>query len=185
MRSPARVPAALAGGAFACVLASAADARADVSSWFFTGFGPSTVAQPGRSTDVRSSLQIDAGIGSSPAASFAMGGVLRMHAHFGGGVDFGAFWRTATGGYVRGNWGAALDLGGYLRAWTDGSPGAAATLSLGAPLGITLNLDAMRGRDEVTTLAAVIGIDFARFTVYRTTGLDWFPNVFPSPSRER
>lgn len=160
-------------------------ARADVSSWLFTGFGPSSVGQPGAGTDVRSSLQVDAGLGSSPAAPFAMGGVLRMHMHFGGGADFGAFLRTASGGYVRGDWGAALDLGGYVRTWTDGSPGAAATLSLGAPLGITLNLDAARGRDEVTTLAAVIGIDFARFTVYRSTGLTWLPNPFPSGSRER
>jgi hypothetical protein len=165
----------------------ASHARADVSSWVFTGFGPSTIAQPGRSTDVFGSLQIDAGLGSSPAASFAMGGIVRMQVHFGSSTDFGAFWRTASGGYVRGNWGAALDLGGYLRAGTnaEGSPGAAATISLGAPLGITLNLDAARGKDEVTTLAAVVGIDFARFTIYRSTGLDWFPNVFASPSRER
>lgn len=156
-------------------------ARADVSSWLFTGFGPSSVAQPGKGTDVRSSLQVDAGLGSSPAGTFALGGVARMHLHFGGGADFGAFLRSATGGYVRGNWGAAVDLGGYVRSWTDGSPGAAATLSLGAPLGFTLNLDAARGRDEVTTLAAVIGIDFARFTIYRSTGLTWFPNAFPSP----
>jgi hypothetical protein len=122
-------------------------------------------------------------MGSSPAGAISVGGIGRLHAHFGGGLDFGLFLRTATGGYVRGNWGGAIDLGTYVRPWGGGvgSPGAAATLSLGAPYGITLNLDAARGRDEVTTLAAVIGIDFARFTIYRSTGLGWFPNPYPSP----
>jgi hypothetical protein len=163
----------------------ASRARADVSSWFFTGAGPVAVAQPGQSTEWLSSLQVDAGIGSSPAASFATGGLLRMHVHFGGAADFGAFWRTATGGYVRGDWGAALDLGGYLRAGGDKAPGLAGTLSLGMPLGITLNLNAGRSVDETNTFAAVLGLDFARFTIYRSTGLDWFPNQFPSPSKER
>jgi hypothetical protein len=171
------VPAlALAGS----LVLSTSPARADVSSWLFAGFGPSSIIRKG-TTDVRGSLQLDAGVGSSPAGAFAMGGLVRAHVHFGGGADFGLFWRTATGGYVRGNWGAALDLGGYVRTWTEGSPGAAGTISLGAPLGIVLNLDAGRGRDDVTTLAAVIGFDFARFTIYRETGTNWFPNPFPSP----
>ena len=66
------------------------------------------------------------------------------------------------------------------------APGFAGTLSLGAPWGITLNLDFQEGSNAVRTYAAVLGLDLARFTIYRSTGLDWWANPYPSPpKRER
>ena len=96
----------------------------------------------------------------------------------------GLFLRTASGGYVRGGWGAALDLG-TLQRWRDPfAPGYAGTLSIGAPWGITLNLDAARDQQDTNRFSAVLGIDFARLTVYRSTGTSWFPNPFPTPRAE-
>jgi hypothetical protein len=162
-------------------LGLAAPARADVSSWLFTGFGASLLQRPSVRPSVVPSLQIDTGLGTSPANALAVGGLLRMQTRFGEGTDFGLLVRTATRGYVRGDWGAAVDLGGYLRKWGDGSPGLAGSVSFGAPFGITLNADVTQGPSEVRTFAAVLGLDFARFTVYRSTGLGWWPNPYPSP----
>lgn len=155
--------------------------RADVSSWLFTGVGPSWLTRPSVSGAVVPSLQIDTGLGSSPANPLALGGLLRIHTRFGEGTDFGLLLRTSTGGYNRGDWGAAIDFGGYLRKWGDGSPGFAGSLSLGAPWGITLNADVTQGPEQVRTFAAVLGLDFARFTIYRSTGLGWWPNPYPAP----
>jgi hypothetical protein len=33
----------------------------------------------------------------------------------------------------------------------------------------------------VRTYAVVLGLDLARFTIYRSTGTSWFPNPYPSP----
>jgi hypothetical protein len=163
----------------------APSSRADVSSWLFTGVGASILERPSVAREVVPSLQIDTGLGSSPASPIAVGGLLRMQTRFGEGTDFGLLLRTASGGYVRGDWGAAIDLGGYLRKWGDGSPGFAGSLSLGAPWGITLNADITQGPNEVRTYAAVLGLDFARFTVYRSTGGNWWPNPYPAPPPSR
>jgi hypothetical protein len=165
----------------AALCLSAGAARADVSSWLFTGVGPSLLDRPGASKELATSLQIDSGLGSSPKAALAVGGLLRLHTRFGEGTDLGLFIRTATGGYVRGGWGGAIDLGGFEHPWGYAAHGYAATLSLGAPWGITLNLDAARDSNDARKFAAVLGIDFARFSVYRSTGLSWLPNPFPSP----
>jgi hypothetical protein len=164
---------------------TAPGARADVSSWLFVGAGASLLDRPSVAREVVPSLQIDTGLGSSPANPIAVGGLLRMQTRFGEGTDFGLLLRTASGGYVRGDWGGAIDLGGYLRKWGDGSPGFAGSLSLGAPWGITLNGDVTQGPNEVRTFALVLGLDFARFTVYRSTGGNWWPNPYPAPPPAR
>jgi hypothetical protein len=156
-----------------------------VSSWLFTGAGPSFLQRPGRDLAIVPSLQIDTGLGTSPANAVAVGGLLRMHTRFGEGTDFGLLLRTASGGYNRGDWGAAIDLGGYLRKWGDGSPGFAGSLSLGAPWGITLNSDVTQGPEQVRTFAVTLGLDLVRFTVYRSTGLGWWPNPYPAPPPTR
>ena len=177
--------AVLAALAFAL---AAAPARADVSSWLFAGAGPSGLFRSGASNDYAASMQLDAGMGSTPKAAVAVGGLLRMHTRFGDGTDLGLYVRTATGGFSRGTWGGAIDLGGYERWWGQAAPGYAGSIVLGAPWGITLSLDAARDTKEVNTFACVLGIDFARLTVYRSSGLGWMPNPFPSPrpsERER
>jgi hypothetical protein len=125
------------------VLGTATEARADVSSWLFAGGGASVVNRSGSTGDVAGSLQLDAGMGSSPAHAVAVGGLVRTRTRFGDGTDLGGYVRTATGGFVRGSWGQGL-----------------------------------------TTFALVLGIDLARMSVYRSTGLSWMPNPFPSPRSE-
>jgi hypothetical protein len=158
-----------------------APARADVSSWLFLGGGASGVFRPHVSGHGDAALQIDAGLGSTPAASVVVGGLFRMQTHFGDGTDFGAFLRTATGGFARGTWGGAIDLGAIVRCWQP-SPGYAGSLVLGGPWGLTLSLGAARDGDERTTVTGVLGIDLARLTVHRTSGTEWMPNPYPSPA---
>jgi hypothetical protein len=167
------------------VFLRAAPARADVSSWLFAGGGASTLYRPHLGGDAVGAMQLDAGMGSSPAASFAVGGLVRMQTRFGDGSDFGLFVRTATGSFVRGNWGAAIDLGAYERWWGPASaPGYAGSLVLGGPWGLTLALNAARDTQDANTFSVVFGIDFARLSIYRTSGLSWMPNPFPSPHSE-
>jgi hypothetical protein len=177
-----------AGGlsaAFAILLAPCA--RADVSSWLFFGMGPSAFDRSSYGQHLATSMQIDTGIGLPASYAVVPGLLLRMNTRFGDGSDLALLVRTATGGYARGNWGVAVDLGGYERWWgNEPSPGFAGTLSLGAPWGITLNANFQQGSNDVRTFSAVLGLDLARFTVYRSSGLTWWSNPYPSPpTRER
>lgn len=156
-------------------------ARADVSSWLFVGGGASGVWPPHVAGHGDAALQIDTGLGSTPSGSVVVGGLLRMQTHFGDGTDFGLYLRTATGGFARGTWGAALDLGGVERTWGP-APGYSGSVVLGGPWGLALSLGATRDSKDVTTFTAVLGVDFARLTVHRSTGTGWMPNPFPSPS---
>lgn len=178
----------LAGGLLAAsAIFVAPGARADVSSWLFWGMGPSSFDRSSYGQDLRTSMQIDTGLGLPPSYAVVPGFLLRMNTRFGEGSDLALLLRTATGGYARGNWGIAVDLGGYERWWgSEPSPGFAGTLSLGAPWGITLSANYQQGTNDVRTFGAVLGLDFARFTVYRSSGLTWWSNPYPSPpTRER
>ncbi|HVU01763.1 MAG TPA: hypothetical protein VHE30_08425 [Polyangiaceae bacterium] len=179
MRSVRTLAAAL--GAVGLLL-SPGEAHADVASWLFVGGGAGSLSRPGLDPKWAPVLHLDAGMGTSPANPLSVGGLFRLQTRFGDGSDYGLFLRTASGGYNRGDWGAALDLGGYLRPWGDEKPGYAATLSLGAPWGITLNTDFQQGPDSVRAIAFVVGLDLARFTAYRSTGLGWLPNPYPAPA---
>jgi hypothetical protein len=170
----------LAPLAASVVLLVSAQARAEVSSWLFLGAGVSGVFPSHGSGHGDAALQIDSGLGSTPAAPIVLGGLLRMQTHFGDGTDFGLFLRTATGGFARGTWGGAIDLGAIVRTWNP-SPGYAGNVVLGAPWGLTLSMGAARDGHELTTVTAVLGIDLARLTVHRTSGTEWMPNPFPSP----
>lgn len=172
----ALLPACLAG---ACVVASAASARADVSSWLFVGTGPSWVHHASGTTS-QLSMQLETGLGTSPYNPVVVGGLLRLQPHFGHGSDVALAVRTATRAFVNGGWGGAIDLGGYERWWGPGSSGGTASLVLGAPWGITLSATGTLGSNDERSYSAVLGIDFARLTVYRTTGGQWWPNPFPA-----
>lgn len=160
------------------MLAFASPARADVSSWLFVGGGPAWHRQDGELL-LAPSLELESGFGTTPAAPVVLGWLADSQTHFGYGTDLGLSARLATRGFVTGGWGAALDLGGYARFWGTESFGAQGALVLGAPWGITLNLNAARGTADATTFSAVLGIDLLRLTVYRTTGQGWFPNPMP------
>jgi hypothetical protein len=172
--------AATAAAFFVAVSGSAASASADVSSWMFVGYGPAAI-DDGGGWQTESLLTLETGIGSSPKSPIVVGGMFELGTYFGRGTDLGLSLRTATRGFVLGDWGAALDLGGYERFWEIGSAGGQGSLVLGAPWGITLNLTGGLGSNDARHASAVIGIDFARLTVYRRSGQDWFMNPYPAP----
>jgi hypothetical protein len=105
--------------------------------------------------------------------------MVRLQPHFGATTDLGLLLRTATHGYVNGDWGGAIDIGGYQRL-SENSRGLLGALALGAPWGITLSASGGLGEDHQRMVSAVLGIDFARLTVYRRTGDTWWPNPFPA-----
>jgi len=154
-------------------------ARADVSSWIFAGYGPAAV-DDGKAWETESLLALETGLGTPATGAIIFGGMFKLGTYFGRGTDLGLSLRTATKGFVLGDWGAALDLGGYERFWEIGSVGAQGSLVLGAPWGITLSLTGGMGTNDARHAGAVIGIDFARLTVYRQSGENWFMNPYPA-----
>jgi hypothetical protein len=164
----------------AAVLAVSASAQADVSSWMFFGSGPSALDFGRDTLEWQPTLLVETGLGSPPSGSVIVGGLGRMHIHFGQGADLALLVRTASHGFVNGDWGAAVDLGGYQRWWGVGSSGGLGSLVLGAPWGITLNLTAGVGTNDARTYAAVLGLDFARLTIYRRSGETWWKNSLPA-----
>jgi hypothetical protein len=169
----------LAAASLTAPLLAAVPARADVSSWANASAGP-TFIDDGTETMTQGAISLQAGLGSSPANPFAIGGLFHLETHFQRGTDLGLLARIATQGYVLGNWGAALDLGGYERFWGVGSAGGLGALVLGAPWGITIRGEAGLGTNDARSFGVVLGVDFARLTVFRTSGEDWFPNPFPA-----
>ncbi len=173
----------VAGVALAlALLVSARPAHADVSSWLFAGGGAGLLRQSGEST-LPLSLQFDAGMGSPPSGPVILGGLARIQPYLGHGTDLSLLVRATTHGFSNGDWGGALDLGAYGRFWGIGSQGVTGSLVLGAPWGITLDLGASVGTNDQQSVSAVLGIDLARLTVYRQSGLGWWPNPFPVDGR--
>lgn len=173
--------------AFALVTTWPAVASADTSSWLFVGTGPSWTKFGSQSTEQKLSLKLDTGVGTPPGGDVIVGGLFNWQTHFGLGTDVGVSVRTATHGFVNGDWGAAIDLGGYQRWWGQQSTGVQGSLVLGAPWGVTLVATAGRGTHEAQSYSGVIGIDLARLTVYRRSGESWWKNTFPAyrPEDER
>lgn len=169
----------LAALSFSAVVASSAPARADVSSWFYAGAGPSRVNADGEEQN-QASLQLETGLGTPPSHTFIFGGMFKNHTHFGLGPDFGVAARGATHGFVNGGWGIAIDAGPYIRWWGKGSEGWAGNLVFGAPWGFTLSAGGSTGNRDAQALHVTIGIDLARLTVYRRTGDQWWKNPFPA-----
>jgi hypothetical protein len=174
-RPAALLPVALATLTFGV----AAPARADVSSWASVMAGP-TLFDDG--VDKRSfpSLQLETGIGLPPTGFLVVGGLFHLETHFGQGTDLGLLARFATRGFVLGDWGAALDLGGYDRFWGRGSAGGLGKLVLGAPWGLQLSAGGGYGTKDARHMSVMLCIDFARLTIFRTSGEDWLPNPYPA-----
>jgi hypothetical protein len=175
-----KLQAGIALGIALAVTSVALPVRADVSSWLYVGAGPSALRDESRDWEVQPSLQLETGLGSSPAARWIVGGVFRTHTHFGQGTDIALLVRTASHGFVNGDWGAAFDVGPQLRWWGSDSTGIAGSLVMGAPWGITANLGGSYGGRDAVALSATLGIDLARLTIYRTTGSSWWKNPFPA-----
>lgn len=167
-------PAALALACF-----TPGKARADVSSWATVAAGP-TFLNDGRESFSVPSLTLQAGMGLPPSGLGTVGGLFHLQTHFGRGTDLGLLARFATRGFVLGDWGGAVDLGGYERFWGVGSAGGLGGLVLGAPFGLQLAVQGGIGSNDARHVSVMLGIDFARLTVYRTTGTNWYPNPYPA-----
>jgi hypothetical protein len=98
-------------------------------------------------------------------------------------MDLGLAARLSTRGFNQGDFGVALDLGGFQRWWGLESTGLSGSLVLGAPFGITLNTTGLSGSHDTRELVISLGIDFARLTVHRTTGRSWWQNILLPESR--
>lgn len=172
----------LAWGAVVFVGGTIEEARADVASWMFVGAGWSRVQDTGigEGSDYPAVL-VDVGLGTSAAAPLVIGGVLHGSGHIGSGSDWGAALRLTTGGYSRGNWGLGLDIGPQYRFGERPGPVGSARLLFGGPWGLGVSAGASYGPEDVATFTVVLGVDFARLTVHRTSGVDWLPNPHPSP----
>jgi hypothetical protein len=155
------------------------EARADVSSWVSVASGP-TYLDDGVAPRSVASLQMNAGIGLPPSSSIVVGGLFDVTTHFGQGTDLGLLSRFATRGFVLGDWGLALDLGGYERFWGRGSAGGLGKLVIGAPWGLQLGLGGGIGSKDAKFFGVTLGVDFARLTVFRTVGENYFPNPYPA-----
>lgn len=161
-------------------LACAGHARADVSSWMYVASGPTWLKQQNLKLHADPTLAIEAGMGTAPKNPVVVGGMFKLAALFGDGADLGLSLRVATQGFVTGRFGLALDAGPYQRFWGEGSSGGQASLVLGAPWGITLSLGGGMGSHDARHYGATVGIDFARLTVFRLSGENWFPNPHPA-----
>lgn len=166
-------------GALAALVA-AGHAHADVSSWAYVGGGVSGFKQKNLEFKVDPTLAIEAGVGTAPSHPLVVGGMFKLQALLGDGADLGVSLRVATRSFVTGNFGLALDAGPYRRFWGQGSSGGQAALVLGAPWGLTLSLGGGVGSNDARTFSATLGVDFARLTVYRLAGENWFPNPHPA-----
>ncbi|MCS6898278.1 MAG: hypothetical protein RMJ98_00730 [Myxococcales bacterium] len=155
-------------------------AQAEVTSWLFVGGGASRVELTSGSSPLRFHLPANLGVGLQPSLPVIVGIGVKIHPYFGEGLDYGAYLRAATQGYVLGGFGVALDAGGYLRSFDSEASGLMGILNLGIPWGGVISLNYGRSREGEQTLGATVGIDFLRLTVYRLSGEQQWPNVRPA-----
>ena len=118
------------------------DARGDVTSWLSVG-GGYALQRDWRAgyNNFDPTMTYTVGVGSSPLSSFVVGGVVRGTTFFGLGTDLGVAVRASTGGFARGDWGGAIELGGIWRYWRHGDFGEwplQAVLTLGSPWGFQI-----------------------------------------------
>jgi hypothetical protein len=167
---------------FALVLAAivwSPAAAAQATSWLYLGGGAGVIDQAERET--HSAVQLDTGLGTSARHAVVAGAMFRVQGYLGAGADLGVAARLVTRGFAIGGFGAGIDAGVYQRWWGAGSTGFTGNLVLGGPWGITLLGGASAGSGDQRIYFASLGIDLARLTVHRHSGLDWFANPMRSP----
>lgn len=157
----------------------AAPAAAQVTSWLYVG-GGGGVLEAGEREEYPL-VQLDTGLGSTADVPIVVGAIARVQGYVGGGADLGALARVVSRGYAKGDFGLGVDLGVNQRLWGEKTTQLAGNLVLGAPWGVTCIAGAALGAEERRGFFVSLGVDFARLTVHRHTGLDWFPNPMRSP----
>ncbi len=168
------------------------DARADVSSWMAVGGGYTgqflRQGQNAWSSDWVPAIGYSIGVGSSPLNSAVLGGLIRGETYVGLGTDVGLAVRACSGGFARGDWGVALDLGAAWRSWQNSVYGewpVQAVVTGGTPWGFQLAIGAqvstVPGSQPADGFFAAIEIDLLRLTVMRQGSSEpWWYN--PSPA---
>jgi hypothetical protein len=188
----------LALGLSLTALTVGSKAHADTSAWMFAGAGALGVRpakpcpSPPSPTDPKcepasftatSALTFDMGIGTTPDGPVIVGGLLRVQPLLGNWTDLAILARAATHGFQASAFGLAVDAGVFARFWGEKCAGFMGELTLGAPLGFQLSIQAMVGTKSTLGFGAVAGIDLLRLTLYRQTMLDHWQN--PSPAWKR
>jgi hypothetical protein len=155
-------------------------ARADVTSWLALGGGYG-LARNGvaSSVDGAGAFSASIGVGTSPHSSLVFGGMFRSMTFVGLGTDISLGARMATGGFARGDWGFAIDLGLGYRYWRGGDYGqfpVQPIVTLGAPWGVQLAVGAnvfdIAGGTQAVGGFAVLEIDLLRLTLMRQGSTD-------------
>lgn len=164
----------------AALLTLGGEARADMAAWLSVGFGPSRLQAAGVDPHWRYHLPFDVGMGAPPSLPVFVGVGARIDPYFLDGFDYAAYARVATRSYVTGNWGVALDGGGYFRRFAPGSTGWLTTLNIGGPWGFVLSGNYETGSNDAKTTSITLGIDLLRLTVFRLSGEQQWPNVNPA-----
>lgn len=171
----------------------ASSARADVSSWLSAGGGYSAQRNDARDAyDRAAAMSFALGVGSSPLGAVVVGGLVRSTTYFSLGTDLNLSARVASGGFARGQWGAALDFGPTWRTWKGGDAYGRFPLQgmlvLGAPWGVQLGLGAdfwnLAAPPSARGAFALLEIDLLRLTVMRQGATDrWWENPSPAGGR--
>lgn len=177
----------------ACIMHVPSEARADVSSWFTAGGGYGFQHGAERDAyDRATALSFSIGVGSSPLGSVVAGGLLRTTTYFTLGTDLDLSARIASGGFARGQWGLAFDVGPGWRSWGSGAqygrfPLHAMVLG-GGPWGMQLGVGTdffnLGSGPSARGAIALFEIDLLRLTVMRQGSTDrWWENPSPAGGR--
>jgi hypothetical protein len=164
-------------------------ARAEVSSWLSIDGGYAFQRNAVRDYDDRAAaMSFAVGAGSTPDASFVVGAIFRSTTYFNLGTDLSIGPRIASGGFARGDWGLALDVGVTGRYWRGGDYGRYPVNAMvyggtpwGFELGLGTELFSLSGQPNARGFQALVGIDLLRLTVMRrgSTEKTW-PNPAPA-----
>lgn len=175
------------------VCASERAARADVSSWFSAGGGYGVQRSDSRGAfDRATAFSLSIGVGTTPLSSVVVGGLVRSTTYFTLGTDVDLSLRVASGGFARGQWGLAFDVGPGWRTWKNAADYGRfplhASIIGGAPWGLQLGLgvDAVNLAGSPTSVGgvALLEIDLLRLTVMRQGSTDrWWENPAPAGGR--
>jgi len=164
----------------ALAVCTAKVARAEASSWFAVSGGPAWLSEHKSSYEVAPTMQLDLGVGSPPSYPAVVGGLFRTTTFFSHGTDLALLIRATTRGFTTGQWGLAVDAGGYARWWGENSTGPIGAISFGMPFALTLTVQGAVGSNDHRTFGAFLGIDLLRLTVYRLGAENHWPNPRPA-----
>jgi hypothetical protein len=162
----------------------ARSSHADAASWLSLSGGMGVFSEAG-GRRYPGALQLELGLGSSPARAVVVGGVVKSLSYFGNGTDLALTLRGASGGFARGGFGCAIDAGAYQRWWGVESTGFLGALVLGGPYGVQLTVMTEQGSNDVHAYTATLGIDLLRLTVYRGVSGGYWPNPILAPVEAR